>query len=69
MNPAMQAATGRPSGYFAPSPERDLVKTVAGEQQFFNLLADVERERRTARGDTPFMNAMRMLQRYGTEVG
>jgi len=29
----------------------------------------VERERRTARGDTPFMNAMRMLQRYGTEVG
>lgn len=69
MNPAMQAATGRPSGYFAPSAERDLVKTVAGEQQFFNLLADVEQKRRTARGDTPFMNAMRMLQRYGTEVG
>jgi len=69
MNPAMQAATGRPKGYFAPDPERDLVKTVAGEQQFFNLLADVEQARRTSRGDTPFMNAMRMLQRYGTEVG
>lgn len=69
MNPAMQAATGRPKGYFAPDLERDLVKTVAGEQQFFNLLADVEQARRTSRGDTPFMNAMRMLQRYGTEVG
>ena len=60
----------RPAGgYRAPSEERDLAKYLQWEQQFYEGEKQREARRRASQGDTPFMNALRALQLYGSKVG
>lgn len=60
----------RPAGgYRAPSEERDLAKYLQWEQQFYEGERQRETRRRASQGDTPFMNALRALQLYGSKVG
>ena len=60
----------RPAGgYRAPSEELDLAKYLQWEQQFYEGERQREAQRRASQGDTPFMNALRALQLYGSKVG